>query len=256
MAMLSYTAYFDLSGEHSGFPVISVAGAVAPVKKWIRFEHEWNAALNKEGIKEFHATDFAASRGEFKNWENDKPRRGRFLNVLGEIMRRNTNKFAMASMEMEEWDSVNKDYQLEEKYHSPYAMCGCRVVLEIKEWSRKNKRPHVEYIFEDGDKGWGGLVSLCELEGGITPIRLPKKKAIPCQAADLLAWKTRISCANMKFHSEKVIAARFPDLVNFNALMAESASLDKILVRPGVPAVFSRAALLRNCKRWGIPKRK
>jgi hypothetical protein len=31
MAMLSYTAYFDLSGEPTGFPVISVAGAVAPV---------------------------------------------------------------------------------------------------------------------------------------------------------------------------------------------------------------------------------
>jgi hypothetical protein len=161
----------------------------------------------------------------------------------------------MASMEIDAWDSVNKDYHLQERYHSPYAMCGCRVVLEINQWAIKKRQPRIEYIFEDGDAGWGGLVQLCKDEAGITPIRLPKTKAIPCQAADLLAWKNRISCTNAKMKMNKIESASSPDFENFNALLAELASLEKLLVRPGVPGIFGREALLRNCKKHGIKER-
>jgi hypothetical protein len=40
-AMIASSAYFDASGTVDS-PVLTVAGFVSSVKKWIRFEQEWN----------------------------------------------------------------------------------------------------------------------------------------------------------------------------------------------------------------------
>ena len=48
--MASFSAYFDASGT-SDTQVITVAGFVSTVKKWIRFEEEWQAILRREGVK-------------------------------------------------------------------------------------------------------------------------------------------------------------------------------------------------------------
>jgi hypothetical protein len=104
--VLLYASYFDASGKPGRHPVLSVAGAVAPVKKWIRFERDWQQVLKDEGVTEFHATDFAASRKEYEGWKDDKPRRTKFLNRLGKIIKDNTNKLFMVSVEIDAWDSV------------------------------------------------------------------------------------------------------------------------------------------------------
>lgn len=208
---MRYAAYFDVSGEPSGYAVLSVAGAAAPVKKWMRSEREWGEALAAEGVKQFHATDFAASRKEFTSWRGDKIRRGKFLCTLLEIIKRNTNKLVMASIEIEAWNVVNQEYFLQENYQSPYAMCSVTLIHELKNWAKQKRiKSSVEYIFEDGDDGWDGLKMLCAREF-VTPIRLPNEKAIPCQAADLLAWKNRIACTNADVRLRKVQAASSPD---------------------------------------------
>jgi hypothetical protein len=73
MGLLS-AAYFDASGKQKGYSFLTVAGAVSPIKKWIRFEKQWMQALNDEGVTQFHATDFAASQGEYEAWKGDKQR--------------------------------------------------------------------------------------------------------------------------------------------------------------------------------------
>jgi hypothetical protein len=45
MGLLS-AAYFDASGKQKGYSFLTVAGAVSPIKKWIRFEKQWMQALN------------------------------------------------------------------------------------------------------------------------------------------------------------------------------------------------------------------
>jgi len=255
MAMM-YAAYFDVSGKPHGYAVLSVAGAVAPIEKWIRFEREWGEALVAEGIKQFHATDFASSQKEFTSWKDNKIRRGKFAGTLLEIIKRNTNKLVMASIEIEAWNLVNQEYFLEENYHSPYAMCSCTLIRELKKWAkRKGIKSPVKYIFEDGDDGWGGLTKLCAREC-VTPIRLPKEKAIPCQAADLLAWKNRIACTNADVKLRKVQAASFPEWENVEGLFADLDSLKNVLVRPGKPGIYGRDALVRSCQQSGIAKRK
>jgi hypothetical protein len=192
-----FAAYLDASGEPIGYAVMSVAGMVAPISKWKRFEIEWREALDKEHIKSFHMTDFAASQGEFVGWKGDKERRRSFLRALTAIIKKNTNKFLMASIELDAWNSVNRSYQLEEKLHSPYALCGYMCVLMANKWAKgKGKRSSaIEYFFEDGDDGQEGLKKLCKRDG-IEPLFQSKQKLCPFEAADLVAWKNRIACTN------------------------------------------------------------
>ena len=254
MALL-YAAYFDVSGEPEGHPVMSVGGVVAPVKKWKRFEMEWNKALTAENIKEFHATDFAAREGAFKGWSDD--RRRHFFRVLKGIIKHNINKLLAASMEIDAWNEVNQEYFLAENYKSPYAMCSCTLIRELRKWAKRKKiTSPLEYIFEDGDDGWDGLVELCKREH-VVPIRLPKAKAIPCQAADLIAWKNRIAAINSLRKLNKIQSASGPDWDNLLELFSELDSLKTVMgLRPSKPGIYGKDALIRSCKQSGIPTRK
>lgn len=245
MGML-YAAYFDASGK-KGFPFITVAGAVSPIKKWIRFEGEWNEILERHGVTEFHATDFAASKGEYKEWKGNKIRRSGFLRQLIAVLKKNTNKLFTVTMDMEAWETVNAHYCLEERFYSPYAMCGFGVVGQCLDWAKRKRAKYLEFIFEEGDKGWEGLVKVCEQEQNVTPMRLPKKKAIPCQVGDLLAWRTRISTTN----AVRRLKALQPD----EEIQAELKALDGVMVRPGHKSIYSRRALEMNCQEFNIPKR-
>ncbi len=244
-------AYFDASGRKD-YPVMSVGGAIAPVYKWVRFEQEWCAALKEEGVSEFHATDFAAGKGAFKNW--DKPRRGRFLKTLGVILNTRVNKFFCASIESEAWESVNKEYLLQECFHSQYALCGFAVVKQILQWEKRHRSREVKIFFEKGDPGWGGVERLCE-GIGVNPIPLPKKEAVPFQASDLIAWKSRIAFTNGLKKFNQFMAMQEPTILEIEGMIAEEESLKKIMVKPGTPGVFSRSALLDNCVKFKIPRR-
>ncbi len=181
MAMM-YAAYFDASGKQDRHPVLSVAGAAATVERWVRFERDWKQALKDEGVSEFHQTDFAASLKEYKGWRGDKARRTKFLERLARIIKENTNRLFMVSVEIEAWDSINQEYLLEEAFHSAYALAGFSVVCMARKWAkRKRLTAPIEFIFEDGDEGWTGLKKLCASDG-VIPIRLPKEKAVPCHS--------------------------------------------------------------------------
>jgi hypothetical protein len=255
MALL-HTAYFDASGKKDAHPSVTVAGAVASCKKWNRFNEEWAAVLKQERVKEFHATDFAASLGEYESWKGDKPRRSQFLRRLIEIIRQNVNKLFIATVEMDGWSSVNKEYLLEEYFFSPFALAGYSVTDLVLQWREKReKRRRLEIIFEDGEDllDWRGLKKLCAgLD--VIPERLSKEKAVPCQVGDLVAWKTRIASQNTMKINRKIDPLAFnPDLLR--QALTELRSLDTVLVTPVVNGVYSRAALLRTCKKSRVPKR-
>lgn len=249
---LMFTAYFDASGKRN-HPVSSVGGVVAPVYKWARFELAWKRVLAAEGVTEFHATDFAASQGEYVSWKGDRVRRAKFLGRLGSIVKANGNKLFCASMENNEWASVNQDYLLEECFHSPYAYCGFAVVKQVLAWAkRKRVKTPVKFIFEKGDAEWAGLEKLCK-KIGVAPVELPKEEAIPCQAGDLIAWKSRIAFTNGIRKLGSFMGS--PSIEGFDELVEESRSLDKVIVISGTPGIFSRDRLIENCKRFRIPKR-
>jgi hypothetical protein len=139
MGMIS-AAYFDASGKQKGYPFVTVAGAASPIKKWIRFEKQWIQALKEEGVSEFHATDFAASQGEYKDWKGDTPRRSAFVRRLMKIIKQNVNKLFMVTVEMSAWKEVNSEYLLAETLYSPYALAGFTVTNQAMRWVMR-KRP-------------------------------------------------------------------------------------------------------------------
>lgn len=250
MGLLS-AAYFDASGKRQGYRFLTVAGAVAPIKKWIRFEKQWNIVLSDEGVSEFHSTDFAASKREYKEWKGDKLRRSAFLKRLVKIIQENTNKLFLATIEMPTWDEVNKTYLLEETFHSPYALAGFSVTCRALNWAvRKKVRSPFKVIFEDGDEGWGGLKQLCNRYNNFEPIRLPKKEGVPFQIGDLLAWKTRIVATNC-LEKTKDSADADVEAILFNELH----SLDDLLVRPTQNGIYTEVTLAKTCRNFKVPKR-
>jgi len=252
---LFYAAYFDASGENEGFPILSVAGAVAPVSKWVRFERQWNQALADEGVTEYHASQFHSNHGEFRDWKGDVSRRAKFLDRLKQIIRDNTNKHFSTSVEIAAWDSVNKEFCLKEAFHSPYALACFGVIDETRKWGqRKGVSSSLEYIFQEGDKGWGGLLKLCAPHG-IAPIRLPTKKAIPFQVGDLLAWKSRTVATNALRILEDTERNPTEKEKNSKELLKELGSHNDVFVRPAFKGIFSYRALVQTCINHKVPRR-
>lgn len=258
MAIL-HTAYFDASGKKDSHPSVTVAGSVASARKWERFEVAWNAVLKKHHVKEFHATDFASSEGEYKGWKGDKPKRSQFLSSLIEIVKNTANKLFIVTVEIDAWNAINEEYLLEEYFFSPFALAGYSVVDLVLQWREKRKkRRKLEIIFEDGEdlEDWRGLRKLCE-RLDVMPERLSKPKAIPCQIGDLVAWKTRIASQNASKINKKIDPAN--DLAQsfelLKEVLGELRSLDNVLVTPAVNGVYSRKNLIANCKKCGVPLR-
>lgn len=252
MAML-YAAYFDASGKRKGYAVLTIAGALSPVKKWIRFEKQWKAVLHAEGVKEFHATDFHASQGEYVGWKGDRERRSRFLTQLVEIIKTNTNKLFSVSIELAAWNAIDSEYCFRERFHSPYALAGFTVIDQTLKWAKRKRVKPPEFIFEDGDDGWEGLVKLCVWDK-ITPIRLPKEKAVPCQVGDMLAWKSRITATN-SLKKVRTMQQTGYDEEMANLMDADLASMNRLQVRPGMFNLYTPESLLRTCKQNKIPRR-
>jgi hypothetical protein len=84
-------AYFDESGEHEPetgrLKQLTIGGWIASGEEWTRFSKEWRSVLERAGISAFHMRDFAHSKGDFRDWTEEKRRA--VLNQLLETIARN-----------------------------------------------------------------------------------------------------------------------------------------------------------------------
>lgn len=71
-------AYLDESGTHEGASALSLAGFVAGARQWVQLDRSWRAELRREGLEEFHATEFF--KDGFNGWGRRK--RVEFLDRL------------------------------------------------------------------------------------------------------------------------------------------------------------------------------
>jgi hypothetical protein len=254
---VNFAAYFDASGKNTGYKFLSVGGASSTQEKWKKFEIEWLAILNREGVTEFHATDFACCEGEYKNWKGDKGRRSHFLRDLIAVAKKYTHKLFTVTVEMVEWQAANELYPIEEHFHSPYALASFASANLTIKWAKKRKveNSNIEIIFEEGDEGWGDLTGLCKKYLFVEPVRLPKAKACAFQLGDMLAWKTRITAQNL-YPSLRQIERRAPGSeIELRRMIKEIRSLDRLMFRPAEEGIFTRKNLINNCKALNIPER-
>ena len=92
--------YFDEAGEHNKatghLTRLAIGGFLAPYDEFQAAIEPWQKALDDEGVKVFHMTDFEANQGEFAGWEKDRPKHERLLDNLLAVL--DKAKFAMVGV--------------------------------------------------------------------------------------------------------------------------------------------------------------
>jgi hypothetical protein len=104
-------AYWDESGHahDSGCQYLAVAGLIATVEDWNRFEVEWARALADFGVAELHMRDYAHSTGEYSAWKGDEPRRRAFMARLLKVIARVKPRILGAAMALEPWRQLTAE---------------------------------------------------------------------------------------------------------------------------------------------------
>lgn len=85
------TGCFDGAGKEqdasASTDVVVVAGFAGMAGAWSAFHEKWTARLLQDGLKTFHAVDFAQFRREFKKgWRDNEPRRRALTRDLMDII--------------------------------------------------------------------------------------------------------------------------------------------------------------------------
>ena len=87
-------AYFDESRRDPGGSILAIAGYFGRTTEWRRQCREWNNVLARYGIKRgLHMKEFAYSKGDFKIFEDNEPRRREFLAKLLNTLYKNPPRF-------------------------------------------------------------------------------------------------------------------------------------------------------------------
>lgn len=246
--MAFFSAYFDASGR-AGDPnhkVMTVAGFVSDIKKWKRFEVEWNKILRRERITIFHMTDFVSSKGEFAvGWKGETDRRRMFIDDLAACLSRNVDKSFRSTLVLSDFDKVNGDFAIEETLGKPYGLCSMMCAFALRQWAkRKGVEKNLLYYFEDGDKGKGNFDDWHTRAYGTPPRFLGKKEAVGFQPADFAGWKVRTSI------QESIKADH--TLEKGQQLLRSISVLKNI---PKDAGVITESVLIGFCQQWKVPSR-
>ena|GEM_PF-1084239 len=246
MPMAVFSAYFDASGTKKEHPVLTVAGFVARVKKWNRFDAEWSAILAEEKVTSMHMTDFASSQGEFVSWKGQTDRRREFISRLSKCIHKNTNKGFASSVLLPDYREVNVEFMLSEYVGHPYTLCARACLGALAVWAKKKKVRTEEMLVavEQGDEGQGELIRMAASDP-FTVIPLPKHKARAFQAGDVAAWKIRTLLQN-------AIYGRVESEEDAEKIMR---SLDPVRVIVHRNRGYDKAALRKLCIDKRMPRR-
>jgi hypothetical protein len=246
MAMfIKYSGYFDASGHPDQHEVLTVAGFVSSVKKWMRMEQEWNRILKEYGVKYFHTTEYVSSAGCFTDWKNQSAKRKEFQDKLWACIIRNTNKACRASVIIKDYEEINAVFALEERLGRPYAICAASCLYSSRQWAkRKHSERATLYYFEDGDKDKGDFQRVAKQDGLPVPLFLPKDECVAFQVADYAAWKMRSSIAG----------ALKPDHTIEKGLRLLESVKDLRQI-PWSAGVMNKEAMFKYCQFANVPRR-
>lgn len=212
MAMLA--AYFDESGTHANSPVVAVAGYVAPVSEWLRFENEWRFFLKEAGVDYFRMSEFENRQGPFANWNKDKR-----IDVLTKLLK--TIQFRIhlgvgAATVIQDFEAVAH------KFNPPcsaYAFSIVQCLNFVGEWADEcgHTQP-IAYYFENG-AGYNSEIDFWRQRilnkettkrryrfGSLTVI--DKRDFPPLQAADILAYESYKEMCNFHLKGETPLPLR------------------------------------------------
>lgn len=186
--------YFDDSGHVTNKKVLLVCGFVATVEQWNVFEKEWAAILRnpKFDLDYLHMKEFVAFRGKFARFKDDLFLQRALFSTLYELLELRTAGTFGCSIWLEDFERVNAEYELREKYGHPLALAGCAAISKAIRWM-ENQRPgdRIKFVFDRGMDGWGELLKLAATfwVDEVVPVSGTFKEQLPLQAADHVAWE-------------------------------------------------------------------
>jgi hypothetical protein len=148
-------AFFDASKTFPGknlFPAYTVAGFVADVKAWSRFDRKWRKKLTDNGLQAFHMVDFEAGKKKpYSEWTNRK--RDEMISSLVSSIISNVKFGVVVTIPKVEFDALGKP--LRDRFHdNPYMwIASYSMGLISRRLKAKNIHESVIYVFESGDDG-------------------------------------------------------------------------------------------------------
>jgi hypothetical protein len=221
--------YCDASGsEHQLITV--VGGALASADQWSVFRPRWNEALALDGIKIFHANDYAHSFGEFtKGWKGNEPRRRAFARRLLSVLAGTLQWWSGVAVRQTEYNKADAIYELRENFQ-PFALCAETSIDLALKWRDGKHLDYLplKYFFESGDTHWGQMSDRIKERFGAPPIP-GEKKDPPFQAADFVAYEVRNAFIDLEVKEEifKKFGERFLLLGQIEGTLGEL--LDEVI---------------------------
>lgn len=203
--MVMLTAYFDETGHEKDLNsrICGMAGCVAPVKVWERFEVKWRKRLEEAGIAYFHMKEFAHCTGPFaKGWKDDEPKRQRLYGDLWEIIAEVNPYFHGSFVPLDQYRQVlaglteAQQQSLVDSYFLTYQSCmaavfnlllkpdGHRIRRIVTVFDQKKdfvKHVHGFYQFMCAQSDWQERVP--------PPVFDDMRVLVPLQVADIVAYE-------------------------------------------------------------------
>jgi len=165
-----FAAYLDASGKTEdvskpGVPALALAGYVAPVEAWKRFDKKWRVELLRSfSLKHAHHKNFAQTRNQYEGWSEKK--RVRYVQVGSGLINQAASVGVVTAVLLKDYA---RSVSANQKPKSPFMFVAAECLKQIARWASKEKITEpIAYFF--------GLVSgKCAYSRG----RFPQ----PCQMA-------------------------------------------------------------------------
>lgn len=191
--------FFDDSGTHGG-PVTSVAGYAFKASERSQFVRKWRAVLKRNNVTHYRSHPFAHRQAPF-DWKEEK-RRLFIAELTGLLLEYGTAGF-VATVARQSCNSILGRKWMN-GFGNPYALCGLASIGLVGMWADDHQHyEKMAYVFEAGTKGYGTLSDIGDIiladralswkfrMQSLTTLAKadPCAKAVPLQAADLLAYE-------------------------------------------------------------------
>jgi hypothetical protein len=244
-----FSAHFDASGTDRK-SVLTVAGCVSNVDRWVKFEPAWNKAIVANGLPKgtvFHMTDFVSSISPFDIFRDKPAERAKLIEDLVACVTTHVAIVFSVGVIIEQYNAFDEHWQLRETYGAPYSFASLIAVEKTLDWLRKKRRKAATaFFFEKGDQHQGNFEQLCKRYYGFEPECLSKTNMVQFQPCDLVAWKY------CKASTEAAQHGHTGDIAKLRSILK---SLDPIRAINGFSGVFDEAALQKMCRTAGIKPR-
>jgi hypothetical protein len=198
--MIVLKGYFDDSGDEEDHQheVCSVAGYVATMDDWNKFEKEWQKVLDDNRVPYLHMREFAHFKKSFEKFKDNKEDRIIFLQSLINVMK-NANLYGIGSVIRL---SGLREFNAEKgicinAYSFNLYFCIMQICHQWKEKPIQITLDKTNYLQNNKDKALNYLrtdtfYSNCDKYIDILPLNcLTFREILPLQAADFLAWEAR-----------------------------------------------------------------